>query len=218
MRIEIHRHPGTPDNVDTTETTTRRAIQRADEPIRRRPIDIVPESASRVVVREVFNGLTAITADGETMAFTMRDSGFEIAYQCGENVVHVDLQRGEVHHSDQAAEPLLGYATNRQLIEELQARWSMGSTHPDYSTMTADRFGTDEYTTGEFTVAATPAPRRMACATGCRSALTGLRHHTAPARAAMLVELPHLPRKADRMRLTDEQCADGVLTREDMDR
>ena len=64
-------------------------------------------------------------------------------------------------HSEQAAEPLLGYATNRQLIEELQTRWSMGSTHPDYSTMTSDRFGTDEYTTGEFTVAATPAPRRL---------------------------------------------------------
>jgi hypothetical protein len=29
----------------------------------------------------------------------------------------------------------LGYATNRELIDELQCRWEMGSTHPDYSTM-----------------------------------------------------------------------------------
>ena len=34
-----------------------------------------------------------------------------------------------------SAGPRLGFATNRELIKELHARWSTGSTHPDYSTV-----------------------------------------------------------------------------------
>jgi hypothetical protein len=40
-------------------------------------------------------------------------------------------------------EALLGYATNRQLVEELAARYALGSTQAGYSTMTGDRFPAD---------------------------------------------------------------------------
>jgi hypothetical protein len=40
-------------------------------------------------------------------------------------------------------EALLGYATNRQLVEELAARYRMGSTQAGYRTIDGDRFPID---------------------------------------------------------------------------
>lgn len=128
MKIEVHRHPGTP-----FETNTIEVVPRA---VGREGCVVEPDAAATVTLREVFNGVTLITEDGEVLVVNMRDSGFEMAYQSvGENTIFVDAKAGHLAHSDEAAEPQLGYATNRQLIEELQARWSTGSTHPEYSTV-----------------------------------------------------------------------------------
>ena len=92
MRIEIHRHPGTPADTSTVEAE----VMELDANDRPTMIEVHPEPAARVVLREVFDGITAITADGEMLAFTMRDSGFECSYQYGEHVESFSLQRGEI--------------------------------------------------------------------------------------------------------------------------
>jgi hypothetical protein len=161
MKISIRRHRGTPPEKPTMQV----APLELDE-VTGRPDAIViePESAAEVNITEAFNGVRFTTADGECLAVAMRDTGFEVHYWADFGMMGFDCGWWEFKGSHvrsmapHSGQPLLGYATNRQLIEELQVRWSMGSTHPDYSTMTADRFGTDEYTVGEFTVAAIPAP------------------------------------------------------------
>lgn len=92
MRIEIHRHPGTPDDTPTLIVTNTSENQNGLPS----EFHVKPEGAARVVLREVFSGVTAITADGEVMAFNMRDSGFECVYQCGEHIESFSLQRGEI--------------------------------------------------------------------------------------------------------------------------
>ena len=132
MKIEVERHPGTPFETNTIEVVPR-AVGREGCVVETNP-------ASTVTLREVFNGVTLITEDGEALVVNMRDSGFEMAYQSGENTIFLDAKAGHLAHSDEAKEPQLGYATNRQLIEELQARWSTGSTHPNYSTIDAEQW------------------------------------------------------------------------------
>jgi hypothetical protein len=85
MQIEIYRHPGTPRGVPTYTAIESTVEARID-----------PEAASNVVVREVFTGLTAITDDGEVLVFTMRDSGFECIYECGDVIKQFSLQQGEI--------------------------------------------------------------------------------------------------------------------------
>ncbi|MCJ7726655.1 MAG: hypothetical protein MUP76_09755 [Acidimicrobiia bacterium] len=91
MRIEIHRHPGTPVGNPTLDVE----VMELDDDARAKVVEVHPESASRVVLREVFNAVTLITADGETLAINMRDSGYECAYQCGDIIKTFSLQRGE---------------------------------------------------------------------------------------------------------------------------
>ena len=176
MKIEVHRHPGTPQHIDAVEVE---ATKWADDDPRPTVIEVRPEPAARVVLREVFNAVTLITADGETLAVNMRDSGFECVYQCGDTIIPFALKHGETFPRQEEA--MLGYASNRDLITELECRWRLGSTHPDYSTMTSDQFDTDEYTVGDATVLATPArerphsracgatkhPHGTACSTNC---------------------------------------------------
>lgn len=90
MKIEVHRHPGTPRNVDTVEAE----VMELGDDDRPTMVEVHPEAASRVVLREVFNAVTLITADGETLVVNMRDSGFECAYQSGDTIVPFELQRG----------------------------------------------------------------------------------------------------------------------------
>ena len=46
-----------------------------------------------IELREVFNGLTLITTDGEKLSIAMRDSGFEITYQD----VWYELKEGNIN-------------------------------------------------------------------------------------------------------------------------
>jgi hypothetical protein len=166
MKITVRRHPGTPTDADTIETTY--VVEHPKEVSYKRGysddrITIEPEGAATVDIEHAYNGVKFATADGEWLAVSMRDSGFEVHYWGDFGDIGFDggwweFKNSHVRSMTRPNEPLLGYATNRQLIEELNCRWSMGSTHPNYSTMTADQFGTDEYTVGDLTVAATPAP------------------------------------------------------------
>lgn len=162
MRITINRHPGAPNDKDTIETTYA-TLQPREASYRRGYADdriTIDTDVADVEITENFLGVMFVTRDGERLAVAHRDTGFELMYRPwkdDDDPIHVDLKAGTVSHSDEAApEPWLGLATNRQLIEELSTRWAMGSVHPDYSTMTGERFGTEEYTSGEFTVAASP--------------------------------------------------------------
>jgi hypothetical protein len=92
MRIEIHRHPGTPPEDNTLDV----AVVEYTEMGRPLRVQIDPEPAANVIVREVFSGLTAITADGEVLVFNMRDSGFECVYQGDGDPVPFSLQRGQI--------------------------------------------------------------------------------------------------------------------------
>ena len=94
MIIHIHRHPGAPNGQLTAEVR----VAEFDETDRVKTLTVEPDGASRVVLRQVFNGVTFITEDGETLVVNMRDSGFEIAYQtCPDDAVEsISLQHGDV--------------------------------------------------------------------------------------------------------------------------
>ena len=174
MKITIRRHPGA--LVGSTFDLSNHG-----------PVSEIDTQASHVELEETYVGPIFKTADGACLAVFMRDDGFEancwrqdpavmidsdsilpsecVSFQVSpERGIHVFTEGTPIVQSGFGPYPrapqqeaMLGYATNRQMIEELEARWSMGSTHPDYSTV-GKLIPIDEYTDGDLTVAAAPAP------------------------------------------------------------
>lgn len=168
VKIKIRRHPGAPHTDSTFDLDSIG------------PVAEIDTRASYVELEETYSGPIFKTADGACLAVFMRDDGFEANCWHQDPAVMIDpgklpadavqfrvsperglhvYSEGRFHpYVRKQEEALLGYATNRELLHELEVRWSMGSTHPDYSTMTGDQLPTDEYTDGDLTVAAAPAP------------------------------------------------------------
>ena len=169
MKITIRRHPGARHTDSTFELDCVG------------PVTVIDTAASHVVLEETYVGPIFKTADGTCLAVFMRDDGFEANCWHQDPAITIDPEttlpegavqfrvsperglhvysEGRFHpYVRKQEEAMLGYATNRELLTELEARWSMGSTHPDYSTVGGHQFPTEEYTVGEFTVAAAPAP------------------------------------------------------------
>ena len=47
-----------------------------------------------ILLKEVYNPVVFETADGEKLSVSMRDSGFECVYECGESVRVIDVKNG----------------------------------------------------------------------------------------------------------------------------
>jgi hypothetical protein len=165
VKITIRRHPGARHTDSTFELDCVG------------PVTVIDTEASHVELEETYVGPIFKTADGACLAVFMRDDGFEancwrqdpavmidpdgalpadaVSFSVSpESGLHVQSRDTPISGGTRTPQPeaMLGYATNRELLTELECRWSMGSTHPDYSTMTSDQFPTDEYTDGDLTV------------------------------------------------------------------
>ena len=160
MKIQIRRHPGARSTDSTFDLDANGQVT------------VIDTQASHVVLEETFVGPIFKTADGACLAVFMRDDGFEANCWHQDPAIAIDpeggLPSGAVMFSvspgrglhvfsqgtpivqsgfgpfprEEQKEAMLGYATNRELLTELECRCSMGSTHPDYSTMTSDLFPT----------------------------------------------------------------------------
>ena len=94
--FHITRHPGTPADEATFDATA--IVMDEDGVVSSR---IAINGAADVAITEVFNGISLLTDDLETVGICMRDSGFEIIYRAGEEERFIELKNGVVtQHQD----------------------------------------------------------------------------------------------------------------------